>query len=145
LNTHVFVDINCYRPVDAEDFSIHGKYSKGEIVQFSVRLARFYPLLQKYWACCNMIAQNKRLQGYEYYNIKEKVDLYCRMQTGLIDCTIVTDKVTIIKPKSISYDAMDQDEFQNYYDKAIDVMSFMSGISRIDIERNWHLYKTKVA
>lgn len=144
MKTHVFVTEDGYRPIDADDQKEHGKYSPGEIVLFSANKARFYPILAKYWACCNMIAQNYRNKEYLHLDSKEKVDLFCRHYTGLVDCTLVTDKVTLVRPGGIGYSDMDQDEFQAYYDKAIECMVMVSGISREDIEKNWHLYKTKV-
>jgi len=144
MKTHVYVTADGYKPIDADDVKEHGKLAQGEIVQFSVKRARFYPLLQKYWACCNMIAQNYRKPEYKYLNDKDKVDVFCRHRAGLVDCTVVMPDVTIVRPASISYSAMDQDDFQAYYDKAIDIMSDISDMPRDDIEKNWHRYKTTV-
>ena len=56
---------------------------------------------------------------------------------------MIRDHVHIIT-KSISYSAMDQDEFSEFFNKAVDVMSALSGIPVHDLLLNWAEYECGV-
>lgn len=132
-------------PVAPSDIDKLNKYANGEIIEVSHRKARFYPLLQKYWALCNMIAQNAKAHSdFDCLNTRELVSEYIKLKVGHIDSRIVIRDHVHIITKSISYSAMDQDEFSEFFNKAVDVMSALSGIPVPDLLLNWAEYECGV-
>ncbi len=113
----------------------------GEVKIVDIKSERFYPHLQKYWATCNLVAlNNKAFEGLDEMDHRDKVDEYVKLKTHHVDYRIVINDRVHIRTKSIGYDTLDQEEFQNYFDKAIKELSWMSGISEHNLLENWDDY-----
>jgi len=71
---------------------------------------------RKLFALLHLIAENS-----ETYDTTEKALVAVKLVTGYADPIIdpTTGKLTQV-PRSIAYDAMDQDEFERFYQSAID-------------------------
>ena len=131
------------QPVHASDIDYLKKFGDGEIMQAEVKRDRFYPLTKKYWALCNLTANNHRRDGYECLDTKNTVDEYIKLKLGLIDSRIVFPDGTVhVKTGSISHRAKDKDQFQEYYNQAVEVMSYITEIPARDLELNWMEYET---
>ena len=55
---------------------------------------------------------------------------------------VFPDGTVHIVTGSISHSAKDQDEFQEIYNQAVDIMSWISGIPPEELEYNWMEYET---
>ena len=145
LKKHVLpedVGLAMLQPVHASDVEYVNKFGDGEIIKAEIRKDRYYPLTKKYWALCNLVAQNSRQNGYEFLDHKTLVDEYIKIKLGIIKARMVYgDKVHIVTG-SIAHHVKDKDEFQEYYKRALKVMSEISGISEYDLEDNWMEYET---
>jgi hypothetical protein len=138
------VGLAIYQPIHPSDVDYTNKFGDGEIIQAEIRRDRFYPLTKKYWALCNLIANNAKLGGYEFLENKDLVDEYIKIKLGVVKARMVYDNKVHIITGSIAHSAKDKDEFQDYYKRALKIMSDVSGISEYDLEDNWMEYETQV-
>lgn len=132
-----------YFPMMESDKKSCRQFSDGEILSIEIKKSRFYPLLQKFWATCNLVAQNHK--AYPELNDlcnAEAVCEYVKLKVGLVDYRIVVKDHVHIKTKSISYSGMDNAEFKIFFENAIEVLSWMSGISVHDLTVNWSEYES---
>jgi len=71
---------------------------------------------RKFFALLNLVAENS-----ETYDTTEKALVAVKLVTGYADPIIDPTTGELIQvPRSIAYDAMDQDEFEGFYSAAID-------------------------
>ena len=140
------VGLSAWFPLHPSDVDFINKFGDGEPFQTDIKRDRFYPLTQKYWALCNLIAQNHKVDpALDFLNTKNIVDEYLKLKLNCIESRMVFPDGTVhVRTGSISNRAKDQDEFQKYYDAAIQIMSEISGISVFDLEENWMDYETGV-
>ncbi len=138
-------------PVMPSDIDNLRKFSDGEIIEVEARRDRFYPLTKKYWALCNLVANNHRREGLAGLDHKNKVDEYIKLKLNVVDSRVVFPgscphcrkqiDIVHVKTGSISNAAKDRDEFQEYYNQAVDIMSWITGISPQELELNWWEYE----
>lgn len=86
-----------------------------------------------WWALLQRVADS-----HPFYSRAEQVLTHLKLRTGWVDTqTIVKgDEVTVVyTPKSISFDAMDETEFRQFVDRALDVVvqELLPGIDRDDL------------
>jgi len=138
------VGLMIYQPVHPSDVDLINKFGDGEIVSADIRRERFYPLTKKYWALCNLVANNhKAIPELEFLDNKNVVDEYIKLKLNIIKSRIVfPDGRVHVQTGSISHSAKDKDQFQEIYNQAVDVMSWISGIPVVDLEFNWMEYET---
>lgn len=150
------VGMPAYFPVHPSDVDYINKHGDGEIMQAEIKRDRYYPLTKKYWALCNLIAENAKLPDYDNLNLntKAKVDEYIKLKLKVVKgymvfpdrcphCGHNRDIVHVITG-SISNAAKDKDQFQSYYDKAVEIMSEVSGISADELEFDWMRFECEV-
>ena len=71
------------------------------------------------------------------------MDEYIKLRLGIVASRIEFPDGTLhIKTGSISHKAKDKDQFQEYYDKAVQIMSEITEIPVVDLEENWMEYET---
>lgn len=140
------IGVYAYFPVHPSDVDYIKRQADGEIMQADIRKDRFYPLTKKYWALCNLIAENAKADPmFDFLDSKNIVDEYLKLRLGLIESRIVFPDGTVhVRTGSISNKAMDQDKFQSYYEQAVEIMAEVSGVSKTDIEDNWMEYECEV-
>ena len=86
-----------------------------------------------WWALLQRVADS-----HAYYASAEQVLLHLKLRTGWVDTqTIVKgDEVSVVyTPKSISFDVMDETEFAQFIDRALDVVvqELLPGIDRDEL------------
>jgi len=133
-----------YQPVHPADVDYIKKFGDGEIIKADIKRDRHYPLTKKYWALCNLVAENhKALPELACLNNKNLVDEYIKLKLNIIKSRIVFPNGRVhVVTGSISHSAKGKDEFQEIYNQAVDVMSWISGIPPVDLEFNWMEYET---
>lgn len=102
----------------------------GQVLKVEVRKARSGQHHRMYWALCNLVAQN-----HESLTTARAVDQAIKMLSGHVDMLRVGDEIIRV-PASISYAAMDQDEFNQYYKRACDVVvqDLLPGVELRDVQ-----------
>lgn len=104
------------RPVNsiAEDKLAHIKF--GDVVAVDVRKPRCLGHHRLYWGLCDLVAKN--MDGNFSAEVVSDV---IKLRTGHVT-VVKTRKGEVFLPKSISFAAMDQCSFNEFFDRAIKVV-----------------------
>jgi hypothetical protein len=102
----------------------------GTVMKVEVRKPRSGLHHRKYWALCGLVAQN-----HATLETARQVDQAIKMLSGHVDLVRVQDEVFRI-PASISFAAMDQDQFAEFYNRACDVVvrELLPGVSLREVQ-----------
>lgn len=114
------------RPYGAESASVFSKLAFGKVVQVEVKQPRNGKFHRKYWLLCSRIGD---AVGVDPENVSDLL----KIETG--HCAIVRSKThgELRLPRSISYAAMDNAAFSDFWDKCIQVICSTWGIARADV------------
>jgi len=129
-------------PVSDDALALHSKMDQGDIVFFKPLRVRCPKDLRRYWALMTKCAENCERIELDYNAImlvkcKDDVSDAVKLCTGY--CTTIFDmngKPVYQIPKSISFDNMEQTEWEEYWPKVVDVVMqrIMPGVSLPEIE-----------
>lgn len=122
-----------YEPVYESDKEYHRNQKRGEMVWIEVKKARNYEFLKKFFALLNCGLANSKGKYIKTDNI-DLYRAYVTMKAGYVRIT-ATSKGTMITPKSIAFDKMEEDEFQRLYNKVVDFVILDIEATREDIEK----------
>ncbi|GAF90795.1 unnamed protein product [marine sediment metagenome] len=111
-------------PVSAASEEAIKELVEGEILKVKVSRPRNVGHHQKFFALMKIVFENQS----HYTNI-EHMRKVLTMRAGYYDA-VVTSKGTIYLPKSISFAAMDQSEFQDFYERILDVCVIEIGVDQ---------------
>ena len=102
-----------------------GGYFKAKLVKAHRNILHH----KKFYALIKTVLDNKP----EYKNNEDVLVGILKIECGV--CWVVKKKGKVYEfPKSISFEKMDQNEFQDFYDKALHVMAEMLEVSVYDLE-----------
>lgn len=107
-------------------------YKQGELIRVKTTRIRNPGHHRLFFALLNLVFENQeRYQSVEHMLTALKVHL------GYCDVMILQDGTVAMHPKSISFSAMDQDEFNVFFQKAVDVICkhFLPGVKSEDLRR----------
>lgn len=116
-------------PATSEDKEKVNKMPVGEPFQISYVQQRNPAFNRKYWALVNLVLQNlpetveeSLMQNHQFrIKTKEDVHFYIKLKNGFVEKKYIGKDGNIAwVPKSISFDNMDEMEFQEFFDKAVD-------------------------
>jgi hypothetical protein len=120
-------DGNYLRPLDAESAAVLSKLRIGKPLKIDVRQPRNSKHHRLYWVLCTRIANSV---GAEPENISDVL----KIETG--HCvTVKTAKDTYRLPRSISFAAMDQSAFGQFFERCIQIIQTQWGIRKPDLMR----------
>ena len=105
-----------YIPADDEGRAQHAKLAVGDFVMAKVDRPRSLPQLRLYWSVLHHVAAATHWENAERLHVALKVRL------GLFDLMKLPNGKTVPVVNSASFDAMNQDEFQKFMDKALAVL-----------------------
>lgn len=114
------------RPYGAESASVFAKMPLGKTFYVEVKQPRNGKFHRLYWTLCSRIGD---AVGVDAENISDLL----KIETG--HCAIVRSKThgELRLPRSISYAAMDNAAFSDFFEKCIQVICSTWGIARADI------------
>lgn len=118
-------DLSGLKPLDQAARDLMAKYKLGDMVTADVVKPRCLGHHRLYWSLCQMVAEN--MDG-DYS--AEVVSDVIKLRAGHV--TVVrTQKGEVFLPKSISFAAMDQIAFNQFFDRAIKVVvaDILPGVS----------------
>jgi len=118
-------------PLYDSDLEEKKKLKLGEIYSVEIKKARNYPFLKKFFALLKLGHDNTKLEGITF----DAYRAYVTMKAGYVE-TFKTTRGLMALPKSIAFDKMDDTEFQDLYNSAIQVIIDDIGATRKDIEQN---------
>ena len=105
---------------------------EGETVTCSIRRSRNPAHHRKLFALLNVVFQNQRV-----YATVQDLLAALKIATGLFETGLTVDRIPYVQPKSISFASMCQSEFEQTYDKMVDVIltKILPSVKRADLER----------
>ena len=106
-------DLNALRPASEEAEEFLRKLKLGKEVMVEVKRVRNGKMHRLWWALMSILANN--LEG-DYS--PEAICDYIKIKIGLVNVCEINGEV-IQTPKSISYSAMDQTDFEHFFEQAI--------------------------
>ena len=135
LNTSVGL-----KPLFDEDFEEKKKLKIGEVYEATIKRPRNLSFHRKYFSLINLAWEYQNERAVEHF--KHSIELFRKkveMAAGWCEPIYsIARKEWIEVPKSIAFDKMDEDEFQNLYERVKDVLFkyFLKNISVEEFEKN---------
>jgi len=105
-----------FHPFDDESKKAISKYSEGSLHELDVKLPRNWMFLKKYYALLNVFKDNVDAELNT-----EEIDIFVRDKMGFWENILVGDTV-FKKYNSISFAKMGEIEFQDFFDRSIDIL-----------------------
>lgn len=124
-------DLGCLRPVDEAGEAALRKIKHGDLVTCEIKRPRNLQHHRLFYALMNLIHANQ-----EHYATVEDIVTVFKFRCGHTK-KIQTATGIVETPLSISFAAMDQDQFAAFYERAIDFVltEIIPGLKRADLER----------
>lgn len=129
MNIDVKVTEQGLIPLYDSDLDEKKKLRLGEVYRAKIYQPRNLAFHRKFFALVNLGAENTKLDMPQ-----EAYRGYVTMKAGFFD-TFHTDKGTMILPKSIAFDKMDDIEFQEVYKRVREVISKDIGATNEEIDK----------
>lgn len=121
-------------PYTRDDIEKFQKARKNVAVTTEIRHARNPLHHNKYFGLCRLLADAG------YFKDEEAASDFLKCKVGLVDAIEVTEERTVLKPRSINWESMKQDEFQVYYDRIVEIVAEKIGCTLEDIKTNLVFY-----
>jgi hypothetical protein len=123
-------------PYGRLDFDEFEKIKSNRVCISETKNSRNPKLFKKYWSLCRLIAD-----GLPTFQDQESVSDYMKMKTGLVDFKTIVDGVVKIKVKSIAWENMSPDRFEEYWEKFIPIACELLGCTEQEINDNIIFYQ----
>ena len=124
-------------PIYDDDFDEKKKLKIGQVYEVSIKLVRNYEFHKKYFALINCAWEYLTEPQAEFYKNKEIFRKIIEVVAGHCEKWYSPElKKWVEIPKSISFDKMDNAEFQDLYSRVLDVIIISLKIDREEFERN---------
>lgn len=117
-------------PIDDAGKDTLAKIGIGTVVSVEVKRPRNVHFHRKFFAMLNLILQNQ-----EHYQSTDDLLDVCKLRIGHVR-VIQTKNGEVRLPKSISFAAMDEAAFSEFYDRAVNWMiaEVIPGLARADLD-----------
>ena len=127
---------NIYQPFGNDDFDRSAKIPPETLLKATSIKGRNYMFLKKYFALLKFALEHKH-ESLEHIQTIDQIHTEIKLRTGEYELYVMTNGKPFYKPKSISYEAMDEEEFSGYYSRALDVITkyFCYDLEKNVIER----------
>lgn len=121
-------------PYSQNDVFQYVKLKLNTVYRCDIKQPRNLKHHSKYFALCRMVAEN-----FDGNNTEEQVSYYLKKATGHIEVYTIGGE-TVERVKSINFDTMPQDEFEEYYNSCIPIVCNLLGVTEQDIKSNEIFY-----
>ena len=120
-------------PIDETGEVAMKRVGQGEIVTVDIKRPRNLAFHRRFFAMLNIIYQNQ-----DAYKSLEDLLNVCKLRVGHCD-TLATKYGEVKIPRSISFAAMDDAEFSEFYGRAVDWMlqEVIPGLKRKDLDQEF--------
>ena len=128
---------NRFIPAFGSDYDVAAKIKQGDTVKASITKPRNYQFHKKYFAFLDCLHRSMNEELSQVYPTVENLRYVIMILIGHLDIIILPDGTQHQKPKSISFAALDDIEFEKVYSASLDVALkyFLPDISKEDFER----------
>jgi len=127
--------LNGFKIAYNSDYEEAKKIPLNKPIEYEYKNKRNYEFHKKYFALLNMVFENQE----QYSNI-DHLRRYLTIDAGFYDVTTNLQGIETKEPKSISFTNMDETEFNEYYNRVIDVIVKWLGIEKQDVLDNIDQY-----
>ena len=121
--------LNQIKPCFDSDYQALKRIPKNTEVEIEIKQKRNIRFHRKAMALLNLAFQNQ--DKFEQFN---HLRYYLTMKAGWVDI-VATPQGQMFIPKSISFSAMDEIEFSDWYDKVLDQVINLIGSGKEEIEQ----------
>lgn len=123
------------RPYDAEALKVMQKWKIGDVVAATVKRPRSVQHHRKLFAMLQLVWEGTAVQD-TYPRVENLLDAL-KLAMGHCEPVSLPDGTTAMKIKSIAFESMGQDEFNAFYDQAVDIVveRLVPHLNREDLER----------
>ena len=123
------------RPAEPAAEEMLARIKHDDIVRVEIKKPRNVAMHRKFWTLMNLVFENQ-----DHYKSAEEVCTAFKFATGHYDEQryVINDETYLHRvPRSISFAKMDQDDFSNFYERAIQflITNVIPGLDRTDLER----------
>ena len=98
------------------------KIKLGQDVAVTVKKERNLAHHKKYWKLMSMVQENLPDEIASQLPSSDTVSDYCKLRNGYFEIIEMPNDQVLKRPKSISFGSMSQDDFEAFYDAAVDVI-----------------------
>lgn len=115
---------------------VRDKIPVGQPIRASLKKARNYKHHRKFFALLRLVLENT-----EKFESQEELLDWLKLKTHWVRTREITtkdgDTMTVYIPRSISFDDMDQDQFEAFYDRAVNKIleEVLTGMSERELDR----------
>ncbi len=123
-------------PMYDSDYDEKQRLREGETVMCTIRKPRNYEFHKKFFALVRLAFNNLPEHLVRMLNIRSEEDMLDAYKLELGLYTLVWHgRRPVVKLGSISFAAMDETEFQKFYNRCVDITltTFLRGLSRQDL------------
>lgn len=126
--------LSALHPIDDAGRDALAKISGGDIVTVEIKRPRNVKHHQKYWALVGLVWENVE---HDRYPSMDDLHAAIKIAVGLRTRIELPNGAVGFVPGSISFNKMDQTEFDAFYDKVCDAVAkwFLPGVSDQDLKR----------
>lgn len=116
--------VHCFVPASEMDAEEFGRLAFGAIYTAEFRKMRNYEFHKKFFALLGIAFDNMADSVKEQCNIHtmDGMLVHLKVTLGHYELMVAFDGTPIYEPKSISFAAMDQFEFEKFYSRTLDVV-----------------------
>jgi len=118
-------------PADSEAEEVLKKWKQGDVLSCDIKKPRNYRFHKKAFALFNIVFENQ-----DKYETMQDLLTEIKLRSGHYQEHITVKGVVVYIPKSISFVSMDEDEFNIFYNKAVNIVLkyFIPNTTREDLE-----------
>lgn len=111
------------------------KQTPGTIIRCEARKPRHPGHHAKFFAMLKLVWEGTELQD-RYPCMDNLLDAF-KYEMGYVETFKAVDGTILTKPKSIAFESMAQDEFQDFYDRAVEIIAtrLVPHLDKKDLER----------
>ena len=104
-------------PVDDAGQDALRKIAVGDVVRAEIKRPRNLAHHKKWWSLVSLIYQNQT-----HYQSPEELDDAIKVYIGHCSVMVLKDGTEVRVPKSIAFSAMDQTAFEEFYERALNMI-----------------------
>ena len=124
-----------YKPAYDSDLEKSKKHKVNDIIKFEATKPRNIKFHKKFFSLINMVFQNQEVYT-DINNLRKELTKACGYYTEYVN----HKGITVYEAKSISFAKMDEHEFEELYNKFLDVVVLIFKWDRVDILDNLNEY-----
>lgn len=120
-------------PADPYVAEVMDTYRNGDKLTVTLNQKRSLPLLKKYWAVLRDVVENCKTP---WENADQASDAL-KLALGVTDISKTVNGQWFIRPGSISFASMDENDFRPFFEKSMAVLSEVTGIDPEELRKRY--------